>query len=149
MNWTIPILNWTIPILKLTIPILILTTRILNWTTPILNWKRYRRGRFLETDETVDHIISKIVQNEYKTRHDWVEKVISCELCKRLKFAHFTKWYTCKPESVPENEKHRILCYFVIQTDHLILTWKPDIVITDKKKEFALLWIMPLWMTRD
>ena len=29
---------------------------------------------------------SKIAQKEYKTRHDWVDKVIHWELCKKLKF---------------------------------------------------------------
>ena len=33
-------------------------------------------------DKTIDHIIneySKLAQKEYKTRHDWVEKVIHWE----------------------------------------------------------------------
>ena len=32
-----------------------------------------------DSDEMIDHIISKyskLAQKEYKTRHDWVEKVI-------------------------------------------------------------------------
>ena len=42
-----------------------------------------------DRDETVNQIISKcrtLVQKEYKTKHDWVGKVIHQELCKRLKF---------------------------------------------------------------
>ena len=42
-----------------------------------------------DRDETVNHIISKcsiLAQKEFKTRHDWVGKVIHQELCKRLKF---------------------------------------------------------------
>ena len=31
-------------------------------------------------------------QKDYKTRHDWVGKVIHWELCKKFKFAHPTKW---------------------------------------------------------
>ena len=41
------------------------------------------------TTETTNHIISecsKFVQKDYKTRHDWVGKVIDWELCKEFKF---------------------------------------------------------------
>ena len=47
-------------------------------------------------DETINHIISecsKLAQNEYKTRHDWVGKVIHWEICKKSKFDHMKKWY--------------------------------------------------------
>ena len=41
-------------------------------------------------DETINHIseCSKLTQKEYKTRHDWLGKVIHWELCKKLKFDH-------------------------------------------------------------
>ena len=38
-----------------------------------------------DRDETINHIISecsKLAKNEYKTKHDWVGKVIHWELCK-------------------------------------------------------------------
>ena len=38
-------------------------------------------------------------------------------------------------ESVLENEKHKILWDFEIQTDHLILARRPDLVIVNKKKK--------------
>ena len=41
-----------------------------------------------DTEKTINHIISecsKLVQREYKTRHDWVVKVIHWELCKKKK----------------------------------------------------------------
>ena len=47
---------------------------------------RYRLSG--DRDETINHII---VQKEYKTRHDWVAKVIHYELCKKLKFDHTNK----------------------------------------------------------
>ena len=53
-------------------------------------WKFYG-----ERDETVNQIISKsskLVQKDYKTRHDWVGKVIHWELCKRFKFDHTSKY---------------------------------------------------------
>ena len=44
---------------------------------------------------------SKLVK-KYKTRHEWVEKVIHLEWCK--KFDH-----TNNPESIPENATHKRL----------------------------------------
>ena len=59
-----------------------------------------------ERDETINHIISecsKLAQKEYKTKHDWVGKVIHWELYKKLKFYHANKWYMHNPESVHRN----------------------------------------------
>ena len=47
--------------------------------------------------------------------------VIYWELCKKLKFDHTTKWYMHKLETVLENETHKILWDFEIQTDYQIL----------------------------
>ena len=44
-----------------------------------------------------------------------------------------------KAESVLENEIHKILWNFEIQTDHLILTRQPDPVIVNKKEKKNLL----------
>ena len=49
---------------------------------------------------------------KFKTRHDWVGKVIHWELCKRLKGDQTTKCYKHKSESVQENETHKILWDF-------------------------------------
>ena len=51
-----------------------------------------------------------------------------------MKFDHTTKWLIHKPESVLENEVHKILWDFYIQADHLILPRKPDLVIIAKKR---------------
>ena len=56
-----------------------------------------------DRDETINHIISecsKLAQKEYKTRHDWVGKVVHWEMCKKFKFDHTNKWYMHKPEPV-------------------------------------------------
>ena len=52
---------------------------------------------------------------EYKTTHDWVGKVIHWELYKKLKFDHTDEWYTHNPESVQENDTHKLLWDFEIQ----------------------------------
>ena len=59
-----------------------------------------------DRDETIYYIISecsKLAQKEYKTRHDWVGKVIHLEVSKKFNFEHTNKWYMYSPESVLEN----------------------------------------------
>ena len=61
----------------------------------------------------INHIINeykkKLEQKEYKTRHDWMGKVILWELCKKLKFNYTAKWYIHKPESFLEDETLKII----------------------------------------
>ena len=59
-----------------------------------------------DRDETINHIVSecsKLTQKEYKTRHDWVGKVIHWGMCKKFKFNHRNKWYMHNPAPVPGN----------------------------------------------
>ena len=68
----------------------------------------------------IDQIISeynRLEQKEYKTRHTHMGKVIYQELCKKLKFDYTNKWYMHNPESILENETHKVLWDFEIQTD--------------------------------
>ena len=91
-----------------------------------------------DRDETINHIISecsKLAQREYKTRHDWVGKVIHWEMCKKFKFDHTNKWYMHNPAPVLENDSHKLLWDFNIQTDHLIPARRPDLIIIKKKKK--------------
>ena len=77
-----------------------------------------------DRDETINHIISecsKLAQKEYKTRHNWVGKVIYWEMCKKFKFDHTKKWYMHNPAPV--------------QTDHLITARRPDLILFNKKKK--------------
>ena len=73
-------------------------------------------------------------QREYKTRYDWVGKVINWDLCKKLNFEHTTKWHMHKLESVLENETHTILWDFEIKTDQLIPVRRSDLVLINKKE---------------
>ena len=75
------------------------------------------------------------IKKKYKNRHNFVGKVIHFELCKRLNFDYTAEWYIHKPESVLENEIHKILWDFEIQTDHLIQARKPDLMLINEKKE--------------
>ena len=56
-------------------------------------------------DGTIYHISerSQLAAKEYKTRYDWVGKIIHSELCKRSKFDYTTNSQIQTPESVREN----------------------------------------------
>ena len=85
----------------------------------------------------MNHIInecSKLAQNEYKTRHEWVGKVIHRKLCKKLKFDHTNKWYMYNPASVQENEMQQPLWDFETQTNHLTSARRPDRIIIKKRE---------------
>ena len=45
---------------------------------------------------------------------------------------------TLKPESIQENDRHKILLDFEIQTDHLISTRKPDLVMKKELIDFTV-----------
>ena len=90
-----------------------------------------------DRDETINHVISecsKLAQREYMARHDWVGKVIHWEMCKKFKFDHANKSYMHNPAPVLENDTHKLLWDFNIQTDHLIPARRPDLIIIKKKK---------------
>ena len=75
-----------------------------------------------DRNETINHIISECskIAQEYKTKHDWVGKVIYWEMCKIFKFDHTNKCYIQNSASVRENDTHKLLWDFNIRTDHLI-----------------------------
>ena len=93
-----------------------------------------------DRDKMINHLISernKLVQREYKSRHDWASKQIHLELCKKFKFDHLKKWCTCNQKSVPENETHKILWNFEIQTEHLISVRLSDLgIVNDIKRAY-------------
>ena len=81
---------------------------------------------------------SKLAQKEYKMKHDWVGKVIHWEVCKKSKSDHTNKWYVHNPESVLENEMHKLLWDFEIQMNHLISARWSDLEISQQQKEKLL-----------
>ena len=92
-----------------------------------------------DRDETLNHIISecsKLEQKEYKTRLDWVSKVIHWKLYKKFKCDHTNKLYLHNPASVLENDTHKLLWNFDIQTDHQISARRSNLII-NKKRELA------------
>ena len=86
-----------------------------------------------DRNEIVKQIISecsKLAQKEYKTRHDWVGKVIHWEMCKKFKFDHTNKLYLHNAAPVLENDTQKLLWDFDTHTDHLISA----IIINRKKR---------------
>ena len=60
-----------------------------------------------DRDTNINHIIigcSKLAQKKYKTRHDWMCKVVHWEMCKKFQFDHTNKWYMHNPAAVQEND---------------------------------------------
>ena len=89
-----------------------------------------------DREEIINHMInkcSKLPQKEYKTRHDWVGKLIHWEMCKKFRFDHTNKWYMHNAAPVLKIT-HKILWNLDIHTDHLISTRRPDLIIINKKK---------------
>ena len=100
-------------------------------------WEKLARSGG-ERDETIIHVISecsKLAQEEYKTRHDWVGKVIHWELCGKFEFEYMNKWYMHNLASVLENETHKLRRDFDIQTDHLISARRLDLISINKKEK--------------
>ena len=52
---------------------------------------------------------NKQAQKEYKPKDDWSKRVVHGEMCKRLRFDLTNKWYIRKPESILENQNHKIV----------------------------------------
>ena len=61
--------------------------------------------------------------------------MIHWELCKKFRFDYTNKWYIHNPESVLENEMHKIPWNFEIKMDRLISARSPDHEIVKKKKK--------------
>ena len=91
-----------------------------------------------KVDEGIDHIVSgcsKLTQKEHKRSYDNLGKIVHWKLARKCNFEAGDKWYGHEPESVSENEDYKSLWDFSIQTDHVIETRRPDLVVVDKKEK--------------
>ena len=79
----------------------------------------------------------KLAQKEYKARHDWVGKVIHWKMCRKFQFDHTNKLYMHNPAPVLENDTHKPLWDFNIQTDHLIPARRPHLIMFNKRKRIC------------
>ena len=89
-----------------------------------------------KVDESINHVLSecsKLVQKEYKRRHDWVGKRVHWDVSKVCGFKVKDKWYEHEPEAVMVNDDYRILWDFSIETDHTIEARRPDMIVEDRR----------------
>ena len=56
-------------------------------------------------------------------------------MCKKFKFDHTNKWYMHNPAPVLENATHKLPWDFNVQTDHLIMAIRQDLIIINNKKK--------------
>ena len=77
---------------------------------------------------TLQIIVSNNNNNNNNNNIHW-------EMCRKFQFDHTNKWYMHNPAPVLENDSHKLLWDFNIQTDHLIPARRHDLIIINKKKE--------------
>ena len=65
-------------------------------------------------------------------------KNVHRKLARKCNFEAGDKWYEHEPEKVSENEDSEILSDFSIQIDHVIEVQRPDQVVVNKKRGFAV-----------
>ena len=70
-------------------------------------------------------------------------------MCKKFKFDHANKWYIHNAASVLENDTHKLLWDFEIQTDHLISARRPGLIIINKNRKSARLSTLPSRLTTE
>ena len=80
------------------------TCAIEDFAVPTDPWTKLKESSNLIISECC-----KLILKEYKTTHEEVGKVIHWELCKKFRFDHTNKGYVDNPESLPENETHKLL----------------------------------------
>ena len=56
-------------------------------------------------------------------------------MCKNANIHTTNKWYEHQPDTVVENDNHKILWDFDVQTDHLIEARQPDLIIINKEEK--------------
>ena len=55
-------------------------------------------------------------------------------MCRKFQFDHTNQWYMHNPAPVLENDLHKLLWGFNIQTVYLIEARRPDLIIISKRK---------------
>ena len=58
-------------------------------------------------------------------------------MCRKFQFDLTNKCYMHNPAPVLENDSHKLLWDFSIQTDHLIPARRPDLIIINKRKRIC------------
>ena len=81
-------------------------------------------------------------QKDYKERHDNIARILHLELFQKFGLFDRVKWYNHKPASVDENDRFKIMWYFLIKTDHVIHRRRPDISMLYSTQKIVTLLIL-------
>ena len=98
-------------------------------------------------EETIDHLMSscnKIVQTDYKERHDKVSSMLHWNLCRKYNLPTADKWWEHKVDKVLQKDI-QILWDFKVQTDKHLAHNIPDITVVEKKR----VWIIDMAIPGD
>ena len=74
----------------------------------------------------------KLVQKQYKRRHDNVARRVHWELCKKHGLESSDRWYEHTPADVVENDEVELSWDLTIQTDMAVAHNRPDIILVEK-----------------
>ena len=95
-----------------------------------------------KTGKTISHTVSecsKLIQREYKRRHDNVATVVHEKLCKKFNLGKSEKWYLHNPQNFSENVNHKLIWDMNIQCDKITMEGRPDIAIANKMEKTAVI----------
>ena len=95
-----------------------------------------------ERGETMQHIIcqcKKLVQREYKRRHDAVAKLVHWKLREKHNLERKEKWYKHCPERAVEDDDVKLIWDIDIQCDDVIAARRPDLILVDKKAKSCII----------
>ena len=95
--------------------------------------------RMCKQEESVRHVLSectKLAQTCYKSRHHRVADVVRWSLCHKYGLQCTRTWYEHHGSEHPviENTELKILWDINIETDHVIVHGRPDIVVLEKRR---------------
>ena len=79
--------------------------------------------------------------NNNKSGHDRVADVVHWSLCHKYGLQCTSKWYEHygREHPVMENKEVKILWDFNVETEHVIVHRRPDIVVLEKEKKALLI----------
>ncbi|XP_045480902.1 uncharacterized protein LOC123685290 [Harmonia axyridis] len=94
-------------------------------------------------EETIQHLssgCSTIAGTKYLSRHDNMGKVVHQLLCLQKQLVqHFTPHHIYKPQTIVENEQHKIYWDLAVTTDRGVEHNRPDMVVWDNKKKTVII----------
>ena len=92
--------------------------------------------------ETVQHITcecKKLVQREYKRRHDTVGKLVHWKLCEKHNLEKKEKWHEHSPEGIMEDDNVKLIWDINVQCNNVMEARIPDLTLVKKKAKSCVI----------